>query len=183
MNTQKSNFLKQKGYSAIEIMIAVVLIGIVLAFVVPMLTGVKDKNVTVNQEFGAMQRTVTQIYDRYFNEIIEDSNVNNSEVIAGRLQSEAYRHNGTDKIYNIFGGEIDIEGVAENGLTFTSNRIPKNVCASLVNMTRGKLPFETVDIAGTAITFSDAGSINAINNACEAVTGDSLTITWTKEGA
>lgn len=174
---------KQKGWSLIEIMIVVVILGIVASFVVPMLTGLKDKNVTVTQEYNAMQRTLTQVYDRYFNEIIDDTNVNNEEVITAKLQSEAYRTNGTDIIYNIFGGNITIEGSADNGLVFTSEKIPTGVCSALVNMTKGKLAFETVEINGTAITFSDDGSINAIAQACDGVTADNLTIVWTKEGA
>lgn len=173
----------QRGFTLIELAIIVVIVGIIAAYVVPMLTGIKDKNVTVNQEFSAMQRTVTQIYDRYFNEIIDDTNINNSEVIAARLQSEAYRNNGTDQIFNIFGGNIVITGVAENGLEFESQKIPTNVCSALVSLTRGKLPFETVEINGSEVVLSDADAIQQITAACDAVTADNMTITWVKEGS
>lgn len=172
----------QHGFTLIELAIIVVIVGIIAAYVVPMLTGIKDKNVTVNQEFSAMQRTVSQIYDRYFNDVIDDSNVNNSEVIAARLQSEAYRHNGSDQIFNIFGGNIVINGLSENGLEFESQKIPTNVCSALVSLTKGKLPFETVDIAGTEVRLSDADAIQQITAACDAVTADNMTIIWTISG-
>lgn len=175
------NLTKQGGFTLIELAIIVVIIGIAASYVVPMLTGIKDKNVTVNQEFSAMQRTVTQIYDRYFNEVIDGNNINNEEVIAARLQSEAYRHDGSDKIFNIFGGEIVISGVDSNGLEYESQKIPTNVCSALVSLTRGKLPFETVEIGGTAVRFSDSDAIQKITEACNNATGDNLDITWIKE--
>lgn len=180
-DSRLARFRSQQGWSAIEIMIIVVILGIVAAYVVPMLTGVKDKNVTVQQEYNAMQRTVTQIYDRYFTDTIDETTVTNETIMQGRLQSEAYRTAGTSTIYNIFGGLVTIDGVGDNGLTYTSEKIPKTVCASLVSMTRGKLAFETVTVDGNDITFSDATSINDIASACDGVAADSLTITWTKD--
>lgn len=175
--------VKQAGYSMLELMVIVVILGIIASFVVPMLTGVKDKNVTVQQEFNAMQRTVTQIYDRYFNEIIDDTNVDNTEIITAKLQSEAYKNDGASKLFNIFGGEIIITGVADNGLIFESQKIPTNVCSSMVSMTRGKMPFESVSINGGAdILFSDDDAIQQISAACD-IANDTLTIIWTKDGA
>ena len=182
-NTRLNAAKKMGGFSLIELAIVVVILGIVAAFVVPQLTGIKDKNVTVQQEYSAMQRTVTQIFDRYFNEIIDETVINNTEIIAAKLQSEAYKNDGNATIYNIFGGTITIEGVGDNGLTFESEKIPTNVCSSLVSLTRGKLPFETVEINGTEVRFSDNDALGQITAACDAVTADNLTIRWVKEEA
>jgi|TARA_B110000196_G_C21087598_1_gene635833 prepilin-type N-terminal cleavage/methylation domain-containing protein len=175
-----NNFKKQGGFTFIELMIAVVIIGVAWAFIAPQLQGLMDRNVTVQSETGAMTRTFNQIQDRYFDEII-DSDFNTEVALRGRLFAEAYNNNGIDTVYNIFDGDITVAGVADNGWTWVSSKIPTNSCASLIT-TAKTVGYETFAVSGASERRYSEASKDDIATDCE--TGDNndtVTITWTKE--
>ncbi len=175
-----NNLNKQGGFTLIELMIAVVIIGVAWAFLAPQLQGLMDRNVTVQSETSAMTRTFNQIQDRYFDEII-DANFNNEVAIRGRLVAEAYNNNGTDTFYNIFDGAITITGVADNGWTWVSERIPTNSCASLITNAK-TVGYESFQVTGGAERRYSEATNDEIASDCEnGDTDDYVTITWTKE--
>lgn len=175
-----NNFKKQGGFTFIELMIAVVIIGVAWAFIAPQLQGLMDRNVTVQSETGAMTRTFNQIQDRYFDEII-DGDFNTEVALRGRLFAEAYNNNGIDTVYNIFDGDITVTGVADNGWTWVSSKIPTNSCASLIT-TAKSVGYEVFEVGGASQRRYSEASNDDIASDCETGdTNDTVTITWTKE--
>lgn len=90
----------------------------------------------------------------------------------------------TNTIYNQFGGEITIEGVDFNGLTWTSEKIPADSCAAMVAEVKNLTIFEEVTVGSTDLQYSSTGNAD-YTAACETAAGstDNLTIVWTKEEA
>lgn len=175
---KNGNKFRSKGFTLIEMLIAVIVIGLAFAFVLPALTGLKDKGVTVNLEATSMSKTFESIYGRYSQEVI-DADLDNEVVMRARLVAEGYKLNQPSTIYNAFGGLITIAGVPDNGLTWTSTLIPTEVCPALLDATK-KIGFENVEVAGTSLQYSTA-TADEMATACEgAGTADEVTIVWTK---
>ncbi len=173
----KSRANKQGGFTFIEILVASVIIALVASILGPLLTETKDKNVTVGQEIALMRATIQNLDDRYSDESIT-SDVDNTEIIDGRILPKAYRRNDSDEIYSLFGGKITVDGVDENGLTWETEGVPTDVCAKFVDDAKS-LGFELVDIDGTQLRYSEA--LNAdFTSACDA-SNDTVTVTWTRE--
>lgn len=173
---------KAKGFTLIEILIATAIITIVAAVVAPLLTEVKDKTIVVSQELQMMRTTLANIDDRYWDENITTA-VDNTELIAGNTVPTAYRISGTDKIYNLFGGEIVINGVDFDGLTWETNKVPSNVCTKFVDDAKN-LGFENVDVGGNSLQYSVSKNAD-FTTACTAAAGtaDEITITFTRTEA
>lgn len=178
------NRKKQGGFTLLEILIAAVIIALVAGIVGPLLTETKDKNVTVGQEISLMRATLANIDDRYWDEPIT-TDLDNEELMAGRILPQAVRQAGTDQIYNLFGGTVTITGIDDDGLEWVSQGVPEGVCAKFVDDARS-LGFETVDVAGTSVDYTDRTlSDNAtITQACDgAGTNGVVTITFRREPA
>lgn len=175
--TLQKNMQRQKGLTAIELIIGIVVIGLFFAFVVPLIKGAKDKNAMSLVETSSMSRTYEGIYDRYQGELI-DENLDNEEVLRQKVIAEGYKIVGTDTIYNAWGGEITITGVADNGLEWESTKIPATACPALVEETK-RIGFETVNIGGTDFQYSDTTASDRAAG-CETAAGssDEITITW-----
>tara|TARA_R110001583_G_scaffold88876_5_gene230022 strand:+ start:1844 stop:2389 length:546 start_codon:yes stop_codon:yes gene_type:complete len=174
---------KQGGFTLIEIVVAIIVIGIVAAALTPILFGAKDDTL-VSTETKAMSRSVTNLVTRYNTEAW-DGDIDNEEMIVGEMISESYKViRATSTIYNQFGGEITIDGVAFNGLTWASEKIPKTVCASYIAEVKNLTIFQTVTVGSTDLQYSSTGNAD-YTAACDAAAGsnDSLTLVWTKEEA
>lgn len=169
------NINTQKGFTLFEILIGAVIFAILAATIVPLLTDAKDKNVLVTQEISLMRTTLANIEDRYFDEAI-DADLDNAEVVNGRMIAASYRTVGTE-IFNLFDGNVEVVGVPENGLTWTSESIPVNACAKLVDDAKN-LGFETVTVDGTAVNYRVARNTD-ITTACD-VAADTVEIIWTR---
>lgn len=168
----------QGGFTLIEILISAVIIAIVASIVGPLMTETKDKNVTVGQEVGLMRATIQNIDDRYFDENIT-ATLDNAELIASRILPKAYRRNASNEIFNLWGGQVTIAGVEDDGLVWTSAGVPAGVCSKFVDDS-GDLGFETVTVGGTEIVYS-AKTNAAITTACEgAIANDVVEIIWTR---
>lgn len=170
---------KAKGFTLIEILIATAIITIVAAVVAPLLTEVKDKTIIVSQELQMMRTTLANIDDRYWDEAI-DTNMDNTELLAGHTIPTAYRSTGTDKIYNLFGGNITITGDDYDGLTWVTENVPANVCTKFVDDAKN-LGFENVDVGGNTLQYS-ASKNSDFTTACSTAAGtaDEITITFTR---
>lgn len=178
MNKKTRSINKSAGFTLLEILFGVIVVGIIFSVLLPQLGGARDKGVLVRTEAGSMSNTFEKIKERYQREVIDDT-LTNEVILRGRLQSEGYKTNGTSTIYNSFGGLITIEGVADNGMTWTSTLIPTNSCAALLDATK-KIGFETVEVEGTTLQYSVA-TADEMATACEgAGTNDEVTIVWTK---
>lgn len=173
---------KAKGFTLIEILIATAIITIVAAVVAPLLTEVKDKTIVVSQELQMMRTTLANIDDRYWDENITGT-VDNIELIAGNIVPTAYRISGTDKIYNLFGGEIVITGVDFDGLIWETNKVPSNVCTKFVDDAKN-LGFENVEVGGNSLQYSVSKNAD-FTNACTTAAGtaDEITIKFTRTEA
>ena len=181
MNIRRAK--KQGGFTLIEIVVGLIIAGLFAAAVTPILFAATDDTL-VSTESTAMTRSFTNLQARYDNEAW-DSNIDNQEMIDGRMIAENYKViKSTGTIYNQFGGEITIEGIDFNGLTWTSEKIPGTSCASMVSEVKSSSLFETVTVGSTTLQYSDTGNTD-YTAACEAAagSGDSLTIVWTKEEA
>lgn len=173
----------QGGFTLIEIVIGVIIFGLIASQLTPLLFGATDDTL-VATESSAMSRSYTNLKSRYDTEAW-DSNIDNQEMIDGRMIAESYKViKATGTIYNNFGGEITIDGVDFNGLTWTSEKIPSNSCASMIAEVKNLTLFETVTVGSSELQYSDTGNAD-YTAACEGATGngDSLTIVWTKEEA
>jgi len=181
MNVQHAK--KQGGFTLIEIVVGLIIFGLIAAALSPILFGSRDDTL-VATESTAMSRSVTSLESRYDNEAWGTA-IDNDEMIAGRMISENYKViDATGTIYNQFGGEITIDGVDFNGLTWESEKIPADSCAAMVAEVKNLTIFQQVDIGSTNLQYSDTGNAD-YTAACEAEAGtdDSVTITWTKEEA
>jgi prepilin-type N-terminal cleavage/methylation domain-containing protein len=172
---------KQRGFTILEILVAVVIIILFASIVGPLLSDAKDKSVTVTGEITMMRATLENIDARHINESIT-ATLNNAAVIQGRMLATAYRKKGTTNIYNLFGGQITISGIAENGLTWDSTGISSAACPMMVSDAKD-LGFETVKIGGGAATKYSTITNTIITAACVAATSssDEVTITWTRK--
>ena len=174
----KNKIGKQGGFTMLEILISAVIIAIVISVVGPTMTETKDKNVTVGQEISLMNATVNNIDDRYFNENIT-TDLDNQELIEGNILPKAYRRNAAFEIFNLWGGIVTIDGVDDDGLTWSSAGVPATVCAKFVDDGRN-LGFEEVetDAGGARVPYSTLTN-SAITQMCQPAAGtDRVTITW-----
>lgn len=175
----KSNTRNEKGFSVVEIIFAVALLGIFFGIVIPLLTGGRDST-SVSLEVTQMRSTLDNISNRYFAEPI-DASLDNQQVISGRLASRSYRTSGGNIIYNQFGGTVEINGVAENGLTWATNDIPSNVCLDFVQQGRG-LGFLSVNIGGSGELQYSQTNVAEMTQNCESAAGtnDTVDIVFTR---
>tara|TARA_B100000809_G_scaffold253392_1_gene289355 strand:+ start:502 stop:1044 length:543 start_codon:yes stop_codon:yes gene_type:complete len=176
MNKRTSR--KQGGFTMIELVIGILIMAVGIAVIAPILNGLLNSNVKASAEVSAMTRTVNIIDDRYYSEAI-DGDLNNTEIVVAKLYAEAYRVTG-DNIYNQFGGKITIEGVGDNGLIWTSEKITTDACINVVNGAKN-LGFETVNVGGTDLKYSEIKKSD-MSAACD-TTDDNLTVVWTREEA
>lgn len=168
---------KAKGFTLIEILIATAIITIVAAVVAPLLTEVKDKTIVVSQEIQMMRTALANIDDRYWDENITTA-VDNTELIAGNIVPTAYRINGTDKIYNLFGGNITIDGLDYDGLKWQTEKVPSNVCTKFIDDAKS-LGFENVIVNGNDVQYSVAKNAD-FTTACANAGVDEMTIVFTR---
>jgi len=173
---RNSGAKKSKGFTLIEILIATAIITIVAAVVAPLLTEVKDKTIVVSQEIQMMRTALANIDDRYWDENI-DTNMDNTELLAGNTIPSAYRSTGTDKIYNLFGGNITIDGLDFDGLTWQTEKVPSNVCTKFIDDAKN-LGFENVNVNGNDVQYSIAKNAD-FTTACTTA-DDEITITFTR---
>ncbi|OUV23058.1 MAG: hypothetical protein CBC55_02880 [Gammaproteobacteria bacterium TMED95] len=178
LNVLQKRNKNQRGFTMIEIGIAIAIMLIGAAIIVPIVSGYLDTS-RVNNEVTAMRATFDKVQQRYQREPIT-TDIDNQELIEANLLAANYRTNSSFQIYNIFDGQVTIDGVDENGMTWVSAGIPESVCAELVENARS-LQFELVTIGSTELRYSD--SLNAdFTQACiGAVADDVVTITWTLE--
>lgn len=172
----KSKLGNQSGFTFMEIVIGIAVIGLFFAFVVPLLTDSRD-GATVTVEIGQMRATLDRIDNRYFAEPITDA-LDNEQVITGRLLSSSYRTTGDDTIYNQFGGAIEINGINENGLTWSTTEIPTPVCLEFAQEAQG-LGFLEAVVNGTAIQYSQT-TVAELTTACQAGTEDTVDMVFTR---
>jgi prepilin-type N-terminal cleavage/methylation domain-containing protein len=173
---KKIHVKKQSGFTLIEILIASVIIAIVAGIVGPLLTEVKDKNVTVSQEIALMRATLANIDDRYWDEAIT-TDLDNAELMAGSILPIAYKQSGTEDIFSLFGGSIFINGVDEDGLTWLTEGVPNGVCTKFIDDAKS-LGFETAIVSGGGtVTYSTDKNAD-FTVACG--TDDSVDITFTR---
>lgn len=177
------NFLKrtkqnQRGFTMVEIGVTTAIILIGIAIMVPILNGYFQSS-AVSNETSAMRATVDKLKQRYQREPIT-TDIDNQELIEANILAANYRTNSSFQIYNVFDGQVTINGVDENGLTWESAGIPSEVCSEIAENARA-MDFELITIGSTELRYSE--SVNAdFTQAClGAVTDDVVTITWTIE--
>lgn len=174
---------KQGGFTLIEVVVGLIIFGLIAAALSPILFGARDDTL-VSTEVSSMSRSITSLEARYNNEAW-GSAIDNAEMVDGKLISENYKVIPTTAtIYNQFGGEITVTGVDFNGLVWVSEKIPSAACAGIVSEVKNLTIYQQVDIGSTNLQYSSTGNAD-YTTACvsEAGTGDSVTITWTKEEA
>jgi|AntDeeMinimDraft_5_1070356.scaffolds.fasta_scaffold24253_2 type II secretory pathway pseudopilin PulG len=177
----KSKLQNQRGATFIEIIIYISLLGIFLGIVIPLLTGGKD-TATVNLEVTQMRSSLDRIDNRYFGEPITDD-LDNEQMIDGKLIAASYRTSGSSIIYNQFDGLVEVNGVSENGLTWSTEGIPSDVCVEFVQQGR-QLGFLDVAVGGTSLQYSQT-NVSDITDACvgAAGTSDTVDIVFTRPNA
>lgn len=169
---------KARGFTAIEIGVVLAIILIAAAILVPILNGYFASS-NVNNEISALRATVNKIDSRYARETIT-VDLDNTEVIEANLLSDSYRTNAAFEIFNVFDGQVTIDGVDDNGLVVVENSIPSNVCGEFVNAGR-ELGFDLVDIGGAEDRYTNYVN-STITAACVAgAVDDVITITFTRE--
>jgi prepilin-type N-terminal cleavage/methylation domain-containing protein len=180
-NATKQN--KQKGFTLIELVIAVVVIGLAVSFAAPVLRGLVG-DTTYENEVNAIERTIAKMQKRYSTDPW-GATLDNDMVLSGKLEAEAYKTIKTSgTIYNAFGGEVIITGVDFNGLIWEEQLVPANSCSAFVQAVGARSYFEEVTIGATTLQFS-ATNPDDYATTCDAQLGtdDSVTIVFTKEEA
>jgi len=163
MNNEKKLILqKQKGFTLFEILIGAVIFTILAAIIVPQLTAVKDRNVLVTQEVSLMATTISNLQDRYSDERIGGL-LDNAEMVNGKIIADSYRVDGV-RIYNLFGGEITIDGVSANGLDWVTEGITEAACVKLVDDVNKLGYFDEVDVdGGGSLDYGVKAEANNVN--------------------
>ncbi|MEG3764901.1 pilus assembly FimT family protein [Alteromonas sp. 14N.309.X.WAT.G.H12] len=172
---------KQKGFTMIEIMVALAIMLIGVAVIAPLMNDYFNSS-KVSNEISAMRGSMQNLTRRYQREPIT-SDVDNQEMIESGMLSSNYRTSGTDVIYNIFDGIIEINGVDDNGYTWESSGIDEDVCSEFAESARS-LPVDLIQIGGEDYRYSESGNsdfTSACVSAAESSEGDTVTLTWTRE--
>lgn len=169
---------KQGGFTLMEIAIGAIIFALLASIIAPLLNEAKDKTVMVTQELSLMRTTIQNIGDRYSDEFVT-TDLDNQELIEGNILPSAYRRNNTSfEIFNMWGGQVVVAGVDNNGLTWTTEKVPTPVCTKFVDDAKS-LGFETVSVDGQDGVYSEMQNAD-ITQLCQS-TNDNVTIVFTRE--
>ncbi|WP_134163275.1 type 4 pilus major pilin [Pseudomonas aeruginosa] len=123
---------KVRGLTLIE---SLVVVGILLGIVAVALTlyGTVRDRLNVKNESENISFMFSQVRDLYSDETTGDSLVLDVAIDAGVIPSKM-TVTDSGKVYNTWGGEIDLEGEGDNGFILTYEKVPSgSVCVNLVS--------------------------------------------------
>lgn len=140
-----------RGLTLIE---SLVVVGILLGIVAVALTlygTVRDK-LNVKNESENISYMFSQVRDLYSDEVTEGS-LNLGVAIDAGIIPTKMNVSGTT-VYNTWGGEINLEGIGDNGFELTYEKVPSgSVCVSLISNQK-KVGWDSYEVENTGGDFS-----------------------------
>lgn len=141
-----------RGLTLIE---SLVVVGILLGIVAVALTlyGTVRDRLNVKNESENISFMFSQVRDLYSDETTGGSLDLGVAIDAGVIPSKMTVTDG-GKVYNTWGGEIDLEGEGDNGFILTYEKVPSgSVCVNLVSNQK-KVGWDSYEVEGKGGGFS-----------------------------
>ncbi|WHN64831.1 type 4 pilus major pilin [Cysteiniphilum sp. QT6929] len=166
----------QKGFSLIELMVVLVIIGVLTAIVISQFAKAAQKNriLETTNLMGAVQSTIHDVTQMDLGRVIDDNLLIKSDRIAQKYINTSGL--GVKNIVTPFGGQLTVNGVA-NGTEYTIkfDSMSQQACDSLSN---SALMSDAKSIVIDAKTIAKMDP-NTISTSCEASANKNYPVEFT----